>query len=97
MVGVGDGVFGAAERVVKVESLRPFGSFEGEEHFVDIAETVFTAVQRADLMSSEMGRELQDFLDGLIEQGVETERSPMRKRRTFVRERRRGRRSSSQK
>lgn len=69
MVGVGDGVFGAAEAGGEGGESGPFGAFEGEEDFIEIAITVFTAAEGG-LDFGIDGQGAEDFLDGLIEQGI---------------------------
>ena len=69
LVGVGDGVFGAAEAGGEGGELGPFGAFEGEEDFVEIAIAVFTAAEGGFDFGID-GQGAEDFLDGLIEQGI---------------------------
>ena len=44
-VRVGDGVFGATEALGEGGEPGPFGAFEGEEDFVEIAIAVFAAAE----------------------------------------------------
>ena len=69
LVGVGNGVLGAAEAFDVGGELRPFGALEGKEKFVDIAETVLTADKRG-LHLRGNGQGIQDLGNGLVEKRV---------------------------
>ena len=69
LVGVGDGVFGAAEALGEGGELGPFGALEGEEDFVEIAVTVFAAAKGGFDFGVD-GKSGEDVFQRFVEQGV---------------------------
>ena len=69
LVGVGDAFFVAAKTLDVRGELGPFGAFQGEKKFIDIAETVFAAGQSGfDFLGDRQGA--KHLVDGLVQKGV---------------------------
>ena len=69
MVGVGNGVFGAAQASGEGGEFGPFGAFQGEKDFVEIAITVFAAAEGGfDFWID--GKRFENFGYGLVEEGI---------------------------
>ena len=69
LVGVWDGVFGAAEAFGAGGELAPFGALESEENFVEIAIAIFRAA-KSGLDFCINGQGFEDVSNGFIEQGI---------------------------
>ena len=81
---VGNFAFVAAETLDVTEILDPLGAFQGKEQFVDIAETVFAAVE-SDFHFLNDGKAAKTSPMGLSSRASVIESRPIRKRLDFFR------------